>query len=96
MKEYSKGTGFIKDDHKFQIGNVEEKKKDFNFLNIEEVDNLQDMINYAAEINKNEKNTNMYPIESLYTQVLNSETNGQSQFYTNDKIDTSISDLLKK
>jgi hypothetical protein len=60
------------------------------------VDNLQDMINYAAEMNQGEKNQNIYPIESLYSQVVNSETNVQSSVYTNEKIDTLIAELLKK
>ncbi len=75
---------------------TEEKKKNLIFLNYEEVDNLQDMINFAAEINQSDKNQNLYPIESLYSQVLNSETNGQSNIYTNEKIDNSIAELLKK
>ena len=96
-KEYSKGTGFIKEEHKFPAGQPEEvKKKDINFLNYEEVDNLQDMINYAAEMNQGDKNQNIYPIESLYSQVVNSETNVQSSVYTNEKIDTLIAELLKR
>jgi hypothetical protein len=75
---------------------VEEKKKDLNFLNIEEVDNLQDMINFAAEINQNEKNVNIYPIESLYSQVLRGDQDIPSQILTNEKIDGSIAEILKK
>jgi hypothetical protein len=65
-------------------------------LNIEEVDNLQDMINFAAEINQNDKNVNIYPIESLYSQVLRSDHESPSHILTNDKIDGSIAELLKK
>lgn len=97
VKDYSKGTGFIKDEHKFPTNQVDEgKKKEINFLNYEEADNLQDMINFAASINQNEKNQNIYPIESLYSQVLNSESNAQSQQYTNEKIDNLLADLLKR
>ena len=66
----SKGDIYIKDEHKFPIiDTVLEKKKD-TFLNLEEANNLQDMINYAASINvvdavedakkqgENQKNTN--------------------------------------
>ncbi len=52
------------------------------------------MINFAAEINQNEKNGNIYPIESLYSQVLKSKQD--SHIMTNEKIDGSIADLLKK
>jgi len=63
VKDYSKGTGFIKEEHKFSPGVQEEgKKKEINFLNYEEADNLQDMINFAASINQNEKNQNMVEI----------------------------------
>jgi hypothetical protein len=65
-------------------------------LNYEEVDNLQDMINYAAEMNQNEKNQTIYPIESLYSQVLNSDKDAQTSNDTNEKINNLIADLLKK
>lgn len=102
----SKGTGFVKDEHKFPsmlsylqpTTHVEIKKE--KFLNIEEADNLQDMINYAASISvtKNDSNNNKdivndFPVESLYTQVLNANANGQ---LTNDKLDSSIMEILKK
>ncbi len=71
-----------------------EVKRKENFLNFEEADNLQDMINYAASINQNDKNQNIYAIESLYYQVLNS---GNTQpMYTNERIDNAISDYLKR
>lgn len=97
MKDYSKGTGFIKDEHKFSTNpNQEEaKRKEVNFLNYEEADNLQDMINFAASINQKDKNQNIYPIESLYSQVLNSPPSGQPQIYTNERIDKLIEDCLK-
>ena len=52
------------------------------------------MINFAAEMNQNEKNQTIYPIESLYSQVLNDVN--QTYIYTNEKIDNLIADLLKK
>jgi len=97
VKDFSKGTGFIKEEHKFTTAHQEDnKKKEVNFLNLEESDNLQDMINFAASINQNEKNRNIYPIESLYSQVLNSESNTQSLIYTNEKLDNVLADLLKR
>jgi hypothetical protein len=78
------------------------KKKDstLNFLNYEEADNLQDMINFAASMNTNEKGQNIYPIESLYSQVLNAKGNINAQvsmnIYTNEKIDNAIAELLKR
>jgi len=70
------------------------------FLNIEEADNLQDMINYAASIsvskidsNTNKEIVNDFPVESLYAQVLNTNLNGQ---LTNEKLDSSINEILKK
>ncbi len=74
----------------------ETKKKEINFLNYEEADNLQDMINFAASINPNEKSQNICPIESLYYQVLNAEPNAQTLSYTNEKIDATLSDVLKR
>lgn len=50
----SKGNGLVKEEHKFPIINPIFHKKDI-FLNSEEANNLQDMINYAASINQNEK-----------------------------------------
>jgi len=105
QKSLSKGTGFVKDEHKFPstlnpltTTHMEIKKE--IFLNIEEADNLQDMINYAASINANktESNTNKelvndFPVESLYAQVLLSNANGQ---FTNEKLDSSISDILRR
>jgi hypothetical protein len=56
------------------------------------------MINYAASITQtdnHEKNSFIYPIESLYSQVLINKQN-QNNVYTNDKADQIISDLLRK
>jgi hypothetical protein len=69
-------------------------------LNFEEADNLQDMINYAASINANQKESNLnkdftndFPIESLYSQVMLSNTTGQ---LTNEKLDSGIAEILRK
>ena len=75
------------------------------FLNIEEADNLQDMINFAAsikdgkdDIKENEKdiknkddeiNTN-YPVESLYSKVMTLDTT------TNDQLDANIVEVLNE
>ena len=59
IKEYSKGNGYIKDEHKFNALEKDEKK----YLNIEEKDNLNDMINYVAS------QTESQPIENLYSKV---------------------------
>ena len=70
------------------------------FLNIEEADNLQDMINFAASISATKKESaackdaaSDFPIESLYAQVLNANANGQ---FTNEKLDSNISEILKR
>jgi hypothetical protein len=99
VKEYSKGTGYIKEEHKFPPSNSEDSKKkerETNFLNMEDTENLQDMINYAASVSHNEKAHNIYPIESLYSQVLNKETSGAGVLYTNEKIDNMMADILKR
>ena len=54
------------------------------------------MINYAAEMNQNEKNETIYPIESLYSQVLNNDKDAEITNNTNEKINNYIADLLKK
>jgi len=79
IKEYSKGTGFVNDQHKFST-EKEEKK----YLNIEEKDNLNDMLNYVAS------QTESHPIESLYSNVKNKSYN----FFVNESIDESIVKLL--
>ncbi len=103
QKPLSKGTGFIRDEHKFPslltqqpTSHMEIKKE--RFLNIEEADNLQDMINFAASISANKKELNVnkdvasdFPVESLYAQVSNA--NG---LFTNEKLDNSISEILRK
>lgn len=68
------------------------------FLNLEEADNLQDMINFAASINinqaqtsKNAENNNIYPVESLYSQILNNTTSA-----TSDKLEIAITEILKR
>ena len=103
QKPLSKGTGFIRDEHRFpslvtqQTTNHMEIKNE-RFLNIEEADNLQDMINYAASLNATKKELNLnkdavndFPVESLYNKILNANANGQ---FTNEKLDSSISEIL--
>lgn len=64
VKDFSKGTGFIRDEHKFPENM--ELKDEINFLNNEESNNLQDMINFAASRSDPYSQT-IYPIESLYS-----------------------------
>jgi hypothetical protein len=90
----SKGTGFIKEEHKFQATNTE-TKRETNFLNFEESDNLQDMINFAASMNQSERTQSIYPIESLYAKALNN-IQSTSHHYTNEHLDNSIADILKR
>lgn len=71
MKENSKDTGFVKEEHRFPI--AEQKQELEKFLTLEDADNLQDMINYVASMSQSEKSqTKVLPIESLYDQVANS------------------------
>jgi formate dehydrogenase maturation protein FdhE len=104
QKPLSKGTGFIRDDHKFPVINQQQSNhmeiKKERFLNIEESDNLQDMINFAASISANKKEliarkdaASEFPVESLYAHVLTANANGQ---VTNEKLDSSISEILKR
>lgn len=89
IKEYSKGNGFIKEENKFPvlIDNKENK-----FLNLEESTNFQDLINYAADMNK-EKESNIYPIESLYSQVVKSSN--ESGLNVDEKIDYKINEIMQ-
>jgi len=67
VKDFSKGTGYIKDEHKFPVTQPEEgKKKEINFLNYEEADNLQDMINFAASMNQNADKNQKYTPSRVY------------------------------
>jgi hypothetical protein len=70
------------------------------FLNIEEKDNLQDMINFAASIKDNKENlienkinedfNNIYPVESLYSKVMIDEP------ITNKELDKDINEVLNE
>ena len=79
VKEHSKGSGFVKEEHKFSSEKNEKK-----YLNIEEKDNLNDMLNYVAS------QTESHPIESLYSNVKNKNYN----YLLNESIDLQISNLL--
>jgi hypothetical protein len=90
-KEYSKGTGFTKEEHKFKpVSEADQttKPKNENFLNNEEFDNLQDLMNYAAA---SMNQTDLFPIETLYSKNPTQTTN---VYYTNDKINSEIEDIL--
>jgi len=58
VKEYSKGTGYVREEHKFSS-----EKDDKTFLNIEEKTNLNDCLNYVAS------QTESHPVESIYSNV---------------------------
>lgn len=71
------------------------------FLNIEEADNLQDMINFAASIkddkkevennkDKEEDINNIYPVESLYSKVMSNDNT------PNEQLDKDISEVLNE
>jgi hypothetical protein len=82
----SKGDIYIKEEHKFPIiDTVLEKKKD-TFLNLEEANNLQDMINYAASINV------VDAVEDAKKQGENQKNTNN----TNEKLDTSFKEILSK
>ena len=102
QKSLSKGTGFIKEEHRFPLkdnANMQITKE--KFLNIEEADNLQDMINFAASIkdnkedikeieakNKDDEINKNYPVESLYSKVMTQDIT------PNEKLDASIVEVL--
>jgi pentatricopeptide repeat protein len=88
VKEYSKGTGFIKEENKFQP--IQSQKEKESFLNLEESSNLQDLINFAAS--RVETETKDLPVESLYTQILN---NNQPKKYATDiNLDSVLSNII--
>mmetsp|Transcript_17650 Transcript_17650/g.18291 ORF Transcript_17650/g.18291 Transcript_17650/m.18291 type:complete len:367 (+) Transcript_17650:27-1127(+) len=91
IKEFSKGTGFIKEENRFPVL-INEEKKESKFLTFEESNNFQDLINYAATMN-NEKEQ-VYPIESLYNQVLTSPYL-ENNINANEKIDKKMNDILQ-
>lgn len=94
IKEFSKGTGFIKDENRFPVLINERGAKENTFLTFEETNNFQDLINYAATMNK--EGENIYPIESLYNQVLNTSNNNDNDIKANEKIDTKMNEILLK
>ena len=82
----SKGDCMIKDEHKFPIIDTGLEKKKDTFLNLEEANNLQDMINYAASINVNDA-------------IKDAKKEGAKQKNTNntnEKLDVSFRELLTK
>ena len=89
VKEFSKGNGYIKEEDKFPV--LIESKKDF--LTFEETTNFQDLINYAATINK--EKDQIYPIESIYSQAIANKTDN-SNIKANEKIDSSINEVILK
>jgi hypothetical protein len=84
----SKGEGIIKDEHKFPIIDTGLEKKKDTFLNLEETNNLQDMINYAASVNVNDA------IEDAKKE--GKKSNQKNPVNTNEKLDISFRELLTK
>lgn len=93
VKSFSKGNGFVKEENQFPvITQLTKKDREEAFLSFEEGKNLQDMINYAATMNNKEKEQ-MYPIESIYSQVMN----GKEQItIANEKFDNKINEVINK
>lgn len=87
----SKGECMIKDEHKFPIIETGAEKKKDTFLNLEEANNLQDMINYAASMNTNDA------IEDAKKEGENQKnSNSNNNLNGNDKLDASFKELLSK
>ena len=83
----SKGEGIIKDEHKFPIIDTGLEKKKDTFLNLEETNNLQDMINYAASVNVN---------DAIEDAKKEGGKNQKKDTNTNEKLDISFRELLTK
>lgn len=82
----TKGDIYIKEEHKFPIIDTGLEKKKDSFLNLEEANNLQDMINYAASVN-------------VIDAVQDAKAKGANQKNTNnsnEKLDASFLELLSK
>lgn len=54
------------------------------------------MINFAASIDQTEKAHENLKVESLYSQALKEENSSNAVAYTNEKLNTAISELLQK
>ena len=93
VKEYSKGTGFIKEENRFPVL-IDSKLGGDKFLTFEESNNFQDLINYAATMNKDKENST-YPIESLYSQVMGNPYT-ENNINANERIDSKINEVLQK
>lgn len=105
QKSLSKGNGLIKEEHKFPVINAFAEKKDTskNYLNIEEANNLQDMINYAASLNQNEKQdiaSNSNEVFANDRPEVQETPNKQDDLPTglnpNEKLDMSFKEALKR
>lgn len=85
----SKGDTLIREEHKFPIIDTGLEKKKDTFLNLEESNNLQDMINYAASINVNDAIADA-KIEGQ------KQKNNQNLSNSNEKLDVLFRELLTK
>lgn len=94
----SKGNGLIKEEHRFPVVNsgFESLKKD-NFLNLEEANNLQDMINYAASITEKEnKNENSNNENEQNKKQINEAPETNANQNASEKLDCQFKEILKK
>ena len=97
QKSLSKGNGLIKEEHRFPVINTgfEAVKKD-NFLNLEEANNLQDMINYAASINQKENTNEPNTVETEHIKKENLESEATNAGNASDKLDAQFREILKR
>jgi len=82
----SKGDIYIKEEHKFPIIDTGLEKKKDTFLNLEEANNLQDMINYAASIN----------VIDAVQDAKNKGDNQKNTNTSNEKLDSSFKEILTR
>lgn len=97
QKSLSKGNGLIKEEHRFPVINTsfEAPKKD-NFLNLEEANNLQDMINYAASINQKENTNENNNVENQHNKKETLEIEAPNAGNASDKLDVQFREILKR
>jgi len=102
QKSLSKGNGLIKEEHRFPVINTgfEAVKKD-TFLNLEEANNLQDMINYAASMTQKERSNENNTVENDHNKKENLENtdaaaNAGNAVNAGDKLDIQFREILRR
>lgn len=99
IKSLSKGDGVIKEEHRFPVINQETENKKDNFLNLEEADNLQDMINFAASINQSENkdiDNNTTPVDKEHSQGVVESQELYANLNANEKLDISFVEVIRR